>query len=113
MAKRSRGKDGLVYSTDPERMANAARDDAGDRDIGAGPVRVRREIKGRKGKTVTTISGVPLNAIEVAELAKELKQKCGSGGTVKDGVIEIQGDHADKVVVLLGARGWDVKRAGG
>ena len=80
---------------------------------GDGVVRVGRETKGRKGKGVTVITGVPLAGSELKDLAKELKQKCGSGGTVKDGVIEIQGDHRDAVVAALGGRNWNVKKSGG
>ena len=78
-----------------------------------GIVRVGRESKGRKGKGVTLVTGVPLPVEELKLLAKELKQKCGTGGTLKDGVIEIQGDHRDALVELLKAKGWPVKRAGG
>jgi len=78
-----------------------------------GIVRVGRETKGRKGKGVTVITGVPLAAAELAQLATRLKRRCGSGGTVKDGVIEIQGDHRDLVVGELQKEGWTVKRAGG
>jgi len=74
---------------------------------------VGRETKGRKGKGVTTVTGVPLSMDELKGLAKELKQKCGTGGTLKDGVIEIQGDHRDNLIELLKAKGWPVKRAGG
>ena len=80
---------------------------------GDGIARVRREKKGRGGKTVTTVTGVPLPDAELRTLAKELRRACGSGGTMKDGVIEIQGDHADTVVAELDARGVKVKRAGG
>ena len=76
-------------------------------------MRVGRESKGRKGKGVTLISGVPLSLAELKKLAKELKQKCGTGGTLKDGVIEIQGDHRDVLIDLLKAKGWTVKRSGG
>ena len=78
-----------------------------------GVVRVGRETKGRKGKGMTLITGVPLPAEELKKLAKELKQKCGTGGTVKDSVIEIQGDHRDVLIELLKAKGWTVKRSGG
>lgn len=78
-----------------------------------GIIRVGRESKGRKGKGVSLVSGVPLAGDELKNLAKELKQKCGTGGTVKDGVIEIQGDHRDTLIELLKAKGWQVKRAGG
>jgi translation initiation factor 1 len=76
-------------------------------------VRVGRETKGRRGKGVTVITGVPLRGEALKDLSKKLKQQCGSGGTVKDGVIEIQGDHRDKVVAALATYGWDVKRSGG
>ena len=80
---------------------------------GDGTVRVSRETKGRKGKGVTLISGVPLGAEALVALTKDLKQRCGSGGTVKDGMIEIQGDHRDRLIVELQSRGYRVKRAGG
>ena len=80
---------------------------------GDGVVRIHRSTKGRKGKGVTLVTGVPLAAAELKTLAKGLKQKCGSGGTVKDGVIEIQGDHRDLLLELLQAKGWTVKKAGG
>ena len=78
-----------------------------------GVVRVGRETKGRKGKGMTLITGVPLPAEELKKLAKELKQKCGTGGTLKGNVIEIQGDHRDVLIELLKAKGWAVKRSGG
>ena len=80
---------------------------------GDGIVRVRREVQGRNGKTVTSISGVPLAEAELRELASQLKRRCGTGGSAKDGVIEIQGDHRDALVALLEERGYTVKRAGG
>ena len=76
-------------------------------------VRIGRETKGRKGKGVTVIKGIPLNLEELKELAKQLKQKCGSGGTVKNNVIEIQGDHRDKLIEELSAQGYKVVRSGG
>ena len=78
-----------------------------------GIARVRREKKGRGGKTVTTITGLDLNAAQMKELASELKRLCGTGGSVKNGVIEIQGDNTDKVVRALDERGYKAKRAGG
>ena len=78
-----------------------------------GIVRLMRETKGRKGKGVTLITGVPLDQEGLKKLAKSLKQKCGSGGTLKDGVIEIQGDHRDVLEKELGKLGYNVKRAGG
>ncbi len=76
---------------------------------GDGVVRVGRETKGRKGKGVTVITGVPLHETELKELAKQLKARCGAGGTVKDGVIEIQGDHREVLLEELRKRGWKVK----
>ena len=76
-------------------------------------MRVGRQTKGRKGKGVTTVTGAPLAGKELQALAKKLKQRCGSGGTVRDGVIEIQGDHRDALVVELEGLGWTVRRSGG
>ena len=80
---------------------------------GDGVVRVSRETKGRGGKAVTLVRGVALPADQLAELGKQLRTACGCGGTVKDGVIEVQGDHADRLVALLKVRGHHVTRAGG
>jgi len=77
------------------------------------PVRVGRETKGRGGKGVTVISGLRLSVAELETIAGELKRRCGCGGTVKDGHIEIQGDHRDTIVAALRARGFDAKRSGG
>ncbi|HEU5380578.1 MAG TPA: translation initiation factor Sui1 [Ktedonobacteraceae bacterium] len=78
-----------------------------------GIVRVMRDRKQRGGKTMTVIDGVPGNDAELAALAQQLKKLCGSGGTVKDGNIEIQGDHCEKVMAKLTTLGYKVKRAGG
>ena len=80
---------------------------------GDGIVRVGRQTKGRKGKGVTLISGVPLAGANLKKLAAELKQKCGCGGTVKNQTIEIQGDKRDTVIDLLKKKGYTVKRSGG
>lgn len=80
---------------------------------GDGIVRVRRETKGRGGKTVTTVSGVPLGGEALRDLASDLKRRCGTGGTAKDGVIEIQGDHREAIVSELSRRGFIAKLAGG
>jgi translation initiation factor 1 len=80
---------------------------------GDGVVRVARETKGRKGKGVSVVTGLPLAGDELQKLAKELKARCGAGGTVKVGSIEIQGEHRDTLVQELTARGFQVKRAGG
>jgi len=80
---------------------------------GDGIVRVSLETKGRRGKGVTLISGIPLDRESLRDLAKALKQTCGSGGTVKEGIIEIQGDHRDLLVDALKKKGYTVKRSGG
>lgn len=90
------------------RVAEAAAAASGD-----GIVRVGRETKGRKGSGVTVVSGLRLGARELAALAKELKQRCGSGGTVRERVIELQGDQRDAVVRALEEKGFVVRRAGG
>jgi translation initiation factor 1 len=76
-------------------------------------VRVGREISGRAGKGVSVISGLPLGAAELEELATRLKKVCGAGGAVKEGVIEIQGDHRDRLVAELHKLGYEAKRSGG
>lgn len=80
---------------------------------GDGIVRVGRETKGRRGKGVTTIWGLPLDQDGLQDLATKLKNRCGTGGTVKDDRIEIQGDHRDTVVSELEGMGYKVKRTGG
>jgi translation initiation factor 1 len=82
--------------------------------VGDGVVRVSRETKGRGGKTVTLVRGLALDADALAALGKRLRAACGSGGTARDGVLELQGDHVPRVIELLTAEGFaDVKRAGG
>ncbi len=76
-------------------------------------VRVGRETKGRSGKGVTTITGLPLSPAQIDALAAQLKKRCGSGGTTRNGVIEIQGDHRDLIVAELVKLGWPAKRSGG
>jgi translation initiation factor 1 len=78
---------------------------------GDGIVRVSLDTKGRKGKGVTLIKGLPLISKDLKVLAKELKQKCGVGGSVKDSTIEIQGDHRDLLIALLKAKSYVVKKA--
>jgi translation initiation factor 1 len=116
------GAGGLVYSTDGGRMCPTCRRPLAQCSCtkarpGAAPsdgvVRVSRETKGRGGKAVTLVKGVPLGEAALAALGRELRTACGSGGTVKDGVIEVQGDHCDRVIALLKAQGHSVKRAGG
>jgi len=79
----------------------------------AGAVRVARETQGRAGRGVTVIHGLNQDAAGLEQLAGELKRRCGSGGTVRDGVIEIQGEHRDTLVAELTRRGYTAKRAGG
>ncbi len=89
-----------------------ARDEAETRRASDGIVRVGRSTKGRRGKIVSTVTGVPIDASELTELAADLKRRCGTGGALKDGVIEIQGDHRDTLVEELEKRGFKVKRVG-
>ena len=102
----------LVYSSERGRVDHDA-PPAPRAPRGDGIVRVKREVAGRRGKPVTTIHGLPLASDGLRGLAGELKRRCGSGGSAKDGVIEIQGDHRDVVVSELEARGYTVKLAGG
>ena len=80
---------------------------------GDGVVRVGRETKGRKGRGVTVVTGVPLTGPALEELATRLKKRCGSGGTVHEGLIEIQGDHRDTLVAELTKLGYVARRSGG
>lgn len=116
----------LVYTSDGGRVGGAV-DEASGRPPRApkrgkpkppdvpkdGVVRVLRSTKGRKGKGVTIITGIPATGDELRALAKQLKQRCGSGGAVKGDVVEVQGDHRDTVVAWLADRGYTVKLAGG
>jgi translation initiation factor 1 len=112
---------GLVYSSEHGRMCPACNRPKKECACARkqtlppsdGVVRVSRQTKGRKGKGVTLITGVPLDEAGIKALATRLKQRCGAGGTAKDGVIEIQGDHCDLLVEELKKQGWTVKRAGG
>jgi translation initiation factor 1 len=111
---------GLVYSTDGGRMCPACRQPvaaclckAAKKPLGDGIVRVSRESKGRGGKTVTLVRGLALDDAALAALGKRLRSACGTGGTVKDGVLEVQGDHAERVIALLQAEDFVAKRAGG
>ncbi len=113
---------GIVYSTEHGRMCPACGKPVGECicrqerkvvSIGDGIVRIGRETKGRKGKGVTIITGLPLDEQALQKLATDLKRRCGAGGTVKGNTIEIQGDHRDLLVTELTARGYTVKRSGG
>jgi translation initiation factor 1 len=111
---------GLVYSTESGRMCPGCRQPVAACRCGEpaapkgdGVLRVLRETKGRGGKAVTVVKGALLDAAGLATLGKQLRTLCGTGGTVKDGVIEIQGDYVERVIEALKAQGHTVKRAGG
>ncbi|WP_312946898.1 stress response translation initiation inhibitor YciH [Superficieibacter sp.] len=101
----------LVYSTETGRIHEP--DVAPERPKGDGIVRIQRQTSGRKGKGVCLITGIDGDDATLTKLAAELKKKCGCGGAVKDGVIEIQGDKRDLIKSLLEAKGMKVKLAGG
>ena len=103
----------VVYSTTDGDLRKARDPKLKARIAAGGRVRVRRETSGRRGKAVTTVSNVALRDAELKELAGRLKKRCGVGGSVKDGVIELQGDHRDVVVEVLRDDGYDVVLAGG
>ena len=122
MNMRKTGTGGLVYSTDSGRMcpgcrqpvaACTCRAPASTAVPGDGFVRVSRQTKGRGGKAVTLVHGLPLDALALAALGKRLRTACGAGGTLKEGVLEVQGDHVERVLGWLQQEGWKVKRAGG
>ncbi|HEX7012917.1 MAG TPA: translation initiation factor Sui1 [Steroidobacteraceae bacterium] len=121
-ARAPRDGGGIVYSTGiGERCPNCLRaikdcvckKGTPGKVAGDSVVRVSRETQGRRGKGVTVISGLPLPPAELEALATELKKRCGSGGGVVNGRIEIQGEHRDRLVEELNRRGWKAKRAGG
>lgn len=109
---------GLVYSTEHGKMCPGCNKPIAECVCrhnlppvgGDGIVRVKLETKGRKGKGVTVITGVPLGLTELTELGKQLRRQCGSGGTVKEGVLEIQGDHCVLVMEALKKLNWTVKK---
>jgi translation initiation factor 1 len=117
---KSSSSGGLVYSTDGGRMCPECRRPLAEcmckaraAPVGDGVVRVSRQTKGRGGKSVTLVKGLALDPVALALLGKQLRTACGSGGTVKDGVIEVQGDHCELVMEALKKHGHDAKRAGG
>jgi translation initiation factor 1 len=101
----------LVYSTDKGRITTVSESHSLPK--GDGIVRIRRETKGRKGKGVTTISGVQMSQSDLKQLCSDLKKRCGTGGAVKDDIIEIQGDNRDKIKLIMEKSGHTVKLAGG
>lgn len=116
MSRMKNKSGGLVYSTDGGKFCPGCCRPIAEcvckkkhPTVSDGVVRIRRETKGRKGQGVTVITGVPLAGDDLKAFAKTLKQQCGSGGTVKDGVIEIQGEHRETLIVTLKKKGWVVK----
>lgn len=101
----------LVYSTDKGRIRQEP--DATPKVKADGTTLIKRETKGRKGKGVSLIEGLNLEPEALKKLTKQLKQLCGTGGTLKDGVIEIQGDHRDKLLTFLVEKGIKAKKSGG
>lgn len=121
-AIRRGGSGGLVYSTETGRMCPECRNALADctcetkaksAPAGDGQVRVMLQTKGRGGKAVTLVKGLALDADALTALGKQLRSACGSGGTLKDGVLEVQGDHCDRIIAELESRGFKPKRAGG
>ena len=112
---------GLVYSTDSGRMCPVCRqpithcicNKAPAQPPSDGVVRVSLDTKGRAGKGVTVVRGLALDDAALTLLGKQLKAACGSGGTVKDGTVEVQGDHRDRVMAVLKGLGFVAKRSGG
>jgi translation initiation factor 1 len=121
MVSKKGSSSGLVYSTGQGRMCPGCGQAISScccktglsAPKGDGIVRVSRSTKGRKGSGVTLVAGLPLDPTQLRELAGRLKQQCGAGGAVKNGIIEIQGEHRDQVVTILQQLGYTVKRAGG
>jgi translation initiation factor 1 len=103
----------VVWSSGDGDLRRAREPGVDARRSGGGRVKVRREVAGRRGKAVTTVADLPLDDAGLRELAGRLKKRCGVGGSVKDGVIELQGDHRDVVVEVLRASGYDAVPAGG
>ena len=111
---------GLVYSTETGRLCSVCSKPITEcicsktaTPDGDGIVRIRRETKGRGGKTVTSVSGIPLAFDELKALVAILKKRCGTGGTLKDGIIEIQGEHVELLMTELAKKGFVVKKTGG
>jgi translation initiation factor 1 len=104
----------LVYSTDPDRQPPAKGQPAlAPPSAGKQTARIWRDSKRRRGKTVTVVGGLQHDPATLERLLKDLKQQCGAGGTVKDGEIEVQGDHRDRIAAILAAKGYAIKHVGG
>lgn len=118
---RHAGRGGLVYSTDAGSMCPTCRQAVGAcickrqpaLPPAAGAVRVTRETQGRGGKAVTVVRGLAVDEATLQALGKRLRTVCGAGGTVKNGTLEVQGDHAERTVAFLQTEGYAAKRAGG
>jgi len=118
---RNAGSGGLVASTDGGRMCPACRKPLADCACGKqampaagdGIARVSREKQGRGGKTVTVVRGLPVDEPSLQALGKQLRTACGAGGTVRDGTLEVQGDHVDRALAFLQAHGYRTRRSGG
>lgn len=116
---------GIVWSSDNGRMCpkcgkgkdkcvcKKSDGNSAEKNLDGDSVRIFRDRKARKGKVVTVITGIPLQGKALKEFAKKLKQKCGSGGTIKEDVVEIQGDFLEKIMEILQKNGWNVKKVGG
>ncbi|MFH2123061.1 MAG: translation initiation factor Sui1 [Pseudomonadota bacterium] len=121
MSKKNSRDGALVFSTEAGRISPACKkplSQCGGRQesivaLSDGIVRIGMETKGRKGKGVTLVTGLALDPEELRSAVRELKKKCGCGGAIKNGVIEIQGDHRDLLMVEFAAQGFKVKRVGG
>lgn len=121
MGSNKERKEGIVYSTDSGKICpgcgNPIRNcNCGRRSLSTpsdGIVRIGRETKGRKGSGVSIINGLPLDDSDLKKLARQLKKKCGTGGTIKSGTIEIQGDHRELLKQELSKLGYTVKLSGG
>ncbi len=121
MTAKKNKNSGIVYSTESGRMCSGCGKPVAEcicnrkapAPKGSGTVRIHRETKGRKGQGVTVITGLPLTFDELSDLARSLKKKCGTGGTVKNGTIEIQGDRREMLLEELRQRGYSAKISGG
>jgi len=121
MQRSNKSSGGLVYSTDAGRMCPGCRRPVADCRCARVPVapaasagvRASRESKGRGGKVVTVVRGLGLDAGALAALGKQLRTDCGTGGTAKDGIVELQGDHCERVIAALSRQGFMARRAGG
>jgi translation initiation factor 1 len=114
MAKDWKERLGMVYSTNPEYQYDYNQEEEAETlEPSKQNLKVQRDKKQRKGKTVTLITGFIGKEDDLKELGKELKSKCGVGGSVKDGEIIIQGDFVDRLMALLNEKGYKVKKVGG